>query len=98
MTEEDKRVKDVAEYVAKVREGSRPRHDWAEETDVDTPTVSVVIQLQGRPGSARYYVVGDEDSDAEELALDVSNDIYDLLKSRDDTLDMGAMRDGVLRP
>lgn len=98
MPEDDKRVKDVAEYVAKVREGSRPRHDWGEETDVDAPTVSVVIQLQGRPGSARYYVVGEEDSDAEELALDVSDDIYDLLKSRDDTLDMGAMRDGVLRP
>jgi len=65
---------------------------------VDAPVVSVVIQLQGRPGSARYYIVGEEGSDAEELALDVSDDIYDLLKSRDDTLDMGAMRDGALRP
>lgn len=98
MTEDDKYINDVAKYVSRVREGSRPRHDWGEETDVDTPTVSVVVQLQGRPGSARYYVVGEEGSDAEELALDVSEEIYDLLKSRDDTLDMGAMRDGSLRP
>lgn len=98
MPDDDKYIKDVAKYVGKVRDGSRPRHDWGEETDVDAPVVSVVIQLQGRPGSARYYIVGDEDSDDEELALDVSDDIYDLLKSRDDTLDMGAMRDGALRP
>lgn len=97
MPKDDKYVDDVAEYVGQVREGSRPKHDWGEETDVDSAVVSVVIQLQGRPGSARYYIVGEEDSEAEELALDVSDDVYDLLKSRDDTLDMGAMRDGVLR-
>lgn len=97
MAEEDKSVKDVAEYVAKVREGSRPRHDWDEETDVDAPVVSVVVQLQGRPGSARYHVLAQEDSDAEEFALDVSNEIYELLQSRTDTLDMGAARDGALR-
>lgn len=97
MTEDDKRVKDVAEYVAKVREGSRPRHDWDEEVDIETSVVSVVVQLQGRPGSARYHVLGQEESDAEEFALDVSNEIYELLKSRTDTLDMGATRDGALR-
>lgn len=97
MPEDDKRVKDIAEYVRKVREGSRPRHDWDEETDVDSPVVNVVVQLQGRPGSARYYVVGDESVEDEDLALDVSEEIYDLLKSRKDTLDMGAARDGAFR-
>lgn len=98
MPEDDKTVKDVAEYVGKVREGSRPRHDWDEETDIDAPTVSVVVQLQGRAGSARYHVVGKEEKDAEPFALDVSNEIYELLKSREDTLDLGAARDGALRP
>lgn len=98
MSTNDKTVDDIAEYVAKVREGSRPRHDWMEETDVDSPVVSVVIQLQGRPGSARYNVVADEGTDAEEFALNVSDDIYNLLRSRDDTRDMGAARDGKFRP
>lgn len=98
MAEEDKTVKDVAEYVRKVREGSRPRHDWDEEIDEDAPIVSVVVQLQGQPGSARYHVVADEVVDMETFARDVSEEIYDLLASRDDILDMGASRDGMFRP